>query len=185
MAACWQRPRVAGWLGCLRTEPADASHDWPGFAGWRRVSGAGVVARRCARPRVVAALRHLCQSGCAGLCVLFADRSLVSVRTFWIVLQHLRLGVRARSADAESVAAGGLSLGTAVSRRLFWRAVQAGKVYLPLRSAAAADDSRQCAGVEAFPPRRQSVRDHRLAAAVRVHLLLREIYDLERRLRLG
>src|SRR5271157_933173 len=185
MAAYWQRPRVAGWLGCLRTEPADASHDWPGFAGWRRVPAAGVVVRRCARPRVVAARRHLCQNGCAGVRVLFADRSLVSVRTFWIVLQHLRCGVRARSADAESVAAGGLSLGTAVSRRFFWSAVQAGKVHLPLRSAAAADDSRQCAGVEAFQPRRQSIRDYGLPVAAGLHLLLREIHGLERRLRLG
>src|SRR5208337_633422 len=111
MAAYWQRPRVAGWLGCLWTEPADASHDWPGFAGWRRVSAAGVVVRRCARPRVVAARRHLCQNGCAGLCVLSADRSLVSVLPVRIVARDVRCGVRARSPDAESVAACGLSLG--------------------------------------------------------------------------
>src|SRR5271157_470428 len=185
MAAFWQRTRVAGWLGGLRTEPADASHDWPGFAGWRRVPGAGVVARRCARPRVVAALRDVCQNCCAGLCVLFADRSLVSVLPVRIVARDVRCGVRARSADAESVAACGLSLGTAVSRRFFWSAVQAGKIHLPLRSAAAADDSRQCAGVEAFQPRRQSVRDYGLPVAAGLHLLLREIHGLERRLRLG
>ena len=74
---------------------------------------------------------------------------------------------------------------TAVSRRFFGRAVQAGEVHLPLRSSAAADDPRQRAGVEAFRRRRPSVRDHGLAAASGVHLLLREIHGLERRLRLG
>ena len=54
-----QRPRVAGWFGGLRTEPADAPHDGPGFAGWRRVSAAGVVVRRGARSRVVAAFRDV------------------------------------------------------------------------------------------------------------------------------
>src|SRR5208283_5988568 len=117
---------------------------------------------------------------CAGLCVLPTGRPCVSVLPLRIVLQHLRLDLCARAADVESVAAARLSVGAAVSCWFFRRAVQTGEIHLPLRPAAAADDSRQRVGVEAIRPRRQSLRDYGLPAGTGLHLLLREIHRLER-----
>ena len=73
---------------------------------------------------------------------------------FGSCLEHVRYRVRARSSDTESRAAGGLSLGAAVSRWFFRRPVRAGKIHLPFRSTVAADRSPMRAGVETFSARR-------------------------------
>src|SRR5215469_9125664 len=62
MVSHWQPMRFVAGLRRVRTQSVDAPHDWPGFSRRRCVCVAAVVVRRCARPRVVAALRYLHQN---------------------------------------------------------------------------------------------------------------------------
>ena len=84
---------------------------------------------------------------------------------------YMRLTAR-EMMQRESVAAGQLSLRDAFSRGLFRGALRAGKVDLPLRSAADPDDCAVRGGVETVQPAGEGVRPHRLPAAAGVYQFL-------------
>ena len=151
------------------------------------VPAAGPVVRRHTGPSSLGALQSLHRDRSAGLPVFWIARSPLSNLPLWawISLCYLRHDHWPRNQDAQSFAASQLSLRDSLARRLLRGALHAGEVDLSLRSFDRAHDPSVRRRLEAIQSGRQSVRRHELSAAPGVHELLRSLYRVEWRLRLG
>src|SRR5271156_890991 len=152
MAADRKQARAADGLLRTRAEPADSTDDRPRPDGRRVFPPARALVGTGARRRTMGAARRLLQGRRAGVCVFPDGRPGLSVLPFWIVHQYISVALWTGAAVAGSNPAGDLSLEHALSRGFSGRAVQAGEVDLPFRSAAGAGDFAAHLLVEAAVP---------------------------------
>src|ERR1700691_5236569 len=129
--------KQAGAVGGLRrawAELADAAYHRLGSSGRWSFSSARALVGTGARARTLAAVCTLLQGRRSRLCGIPAGGPALPVLPFWIVYEHLLIGLCKGTAIGGPDAARELSLEHSFSRRLLGCAVQAREVDLSFRS---------------------------------------------------
>src|SRR6185437_16115269 len=185
MAAGREPPRLAHRLRRLRPEPAYPPHHRPGHLHWRRLSAPGHVLRTRQFAKHLGTLPRLRESCVPRLRIVLPLRPSIPVLPLRKFLQHLRSLLHHRTPPARSNLAREVSVGNALPRRIPRPPHHTRKIHLPLRSS---HHPRHCSlnmALEAPAPRGKSLHRRIFPPAPRLHLPLRPLHLLERRLRLG